>query len=576
MKSIKRILSILLCATMLAVPLLTASACEPKVKEEKIITLDVYSQLANWSGVQTGWYAALLKDKFNVELNIIPDPEGTYETRVESGDLGDIVVWGSNGAEYKNAVDLGLLFDWEEDNLCKEFGPNIWENAQSALECNRDISGDGKIHGIGHNLAASVEDHESFFYTWDIRWDLYKELGYPAVTDLDSYVELLKQMKEICPTDDNGNETYAVSLWPDWDGTMVMYVKAMATAYYGYDEMVAGLYDPGNGELHDTLEENGPYLTSLKFFNKLYQNNLLDPDSMTQNYDKMAEKVKNGGTFFSIFNYAGSIAYNTPEHQAENKMMCSLVPSEAVSAVYGMSVLGGNRIWSIGADSEYPELCMEILNWLYSPEGAMSIWYGLKDLMWYYDEQGNTCFTDLGQTCRDNPQYDLAGVEWKSPETGKTYQLGATFNDGMLQINNTSWVVDAKNPDSNGETFNWQTWRSMQGEPKNETEADWRDYTGATYNQEYMEMCRYNVMPGTSYSESKRSDELEVTWKQVTTCIKTYSWRAIYAKSDSEYDFHVSEMIRLCYDYGYQDILDWCEQEAAIRYALQQEITAGD
>ncbi len=34
------------------------------------ITLTVYSQLANYSGIQTGWGAVLLKDKFNVELNI--------------------------------------------------------------------------------------------------------------------------------------------------------------------------------------------------------------------------------------------------------------------------------------------------------------------------------------------------------------------------------------------------------------------------------------------------------------------------------------------------------------------------
>ena len=54
-------------------------------------------------------------------------------------------------------------------------------------------------------------------------------------------------MKEICPTDELGNETYAASLWPDWDGNMVMYVKAMATAYYGYDELGFGLYNPTNG-----------------------------------------------------------------------------------------------------------------------------------------------------------------------------------------------------------------------------------------------------------------------------------------------------------------------------------------
>lgn len=536
-----------------------------------LITLDVYSQTANWSGLQTGWYAALLKDKFNVQLNIINDLEGTYETLMESGDMGDIVVWGDNGNEYKDAVNLGLLYDWEEGDLCQTYGPVIWENAQLALETNRKISGDGKVHGLGHNLARSSEDHQSFFYTWDIRWDLYKELGYPEVKDLTDYVEVMKQMKEICPTDENGNETYAVSLWPDWDGVMVMYVKAMATAYYGYDELTNGLYDPATGELYDELQEDGPYIKMLTFFNKLYQNNLLDPDSMTQTYDQMSEKVKAGGTFFSIFNFSGSMAYNTNEHIADNKMMLSLVPEDASPPAYGMSMLGDKRIWSIGANTEYPELCMEILNYLYTPEGAMTIWYGIPELMWYYDEDGNTCFTELGLTCNRDPQYDLGGVEWVSAETGNTYQLGANFTDGMLQVNNTTWQIDTENPDSNGETYNKDFWRSMLGDAKCDLEQDWRDYVGYDYTQDYMESRDYTLIPGTSYSEPKRSDELELIWTQVKQAIVTYSWRAMYAKNDAEFDYQIQQMVKTCNEYGYDQILAWSQEQAAARYQLQLE-----
>lgn len=574
LRGLKRIGTVTLCMAMLFTLLSGITGCTAggQSSDGDLITLDVYSQTANWSGMQTGWYAAFLKDKFNVQLNIINDLEGTYETLLESGDMGDLVVWGDNGNEYKDAVNLGLLYDWEEGDLCQTYGPVIWENAQIALENNRKISGDGKIHGIGFDLARNNEDHQSFFYTWDIRWDLYKELGYPEVTDLDDYIEVMKQMKEICPTDENGNETYAVSLWPDWDGVMVMYVKAMATAYYGYDELTNGLYDPVTGEFHDEFEEGGPYLEMLRFFNKLYQNDLIDPDSMTQTYDQMSEKVKAGGTFFSIFNFGGSLTYNTNEHIAQNKMMLSLVPDEASPPAYGMSMLGGNRIWSIGANAEYPELCMEILNYLYTPEGAMTIWYGIPGLMWYYDEDGNTCFTDLGLTCNRDPHYDLGGVEWVSPETGKTYQLGAEFTDGMLQVNNTTWQRDTENPDSNGETYNKDFWRSMLGDAKCDLEQDWRDHIGYDYVQDYMESTDYTVIPQTSYSEPKRSDELELIWTQVKQAVaQQYCWRAIYAKNDAEFDYQVQQMIKTCNEYGYDQILEWSREQAATRYQLQLE-----
>ena len=233
---------------------------------EAPIELTVYSQLANYSGEHIGWFAQLLLEKFNVKITIIPDADGVFDTRMESGFLGDIVVFGSTGNDYQRAVKNGMLLDWEKYNLLDTYGSYIKEHMPKALEANKTMNGefteDPKIYGIGHNVSPTSDGaYEEFFYTWDLRWDLYKELGYPVVKNLDDMVTLFEQMKAICPTDDNGNETYAVSLWPDWDGNMVMYVKAMATAYYGYDELALGLYDSETGTYHDALEENGPYLT---------------------------------------------------------------------------------------------------------------------------------------------------------------------------------------------------------------------------------------------------------------------------------------------------------------------------
>ena len=333
-------------------------------KGEEPIELTVYSQLANFSGEQVGWFAKVLLDKFNVKLMIIPDTDGVFDTRMESGNLGDIVVFGSTGSDYKRAVEADMLFDWEEDDLLDEYGPYIKEHMSQALEANRGLTPEkNKIYGFGHGVAPSSESFEEFFYTWDIRWDLYKQLGYPVVKNLDDLVELFKDMKDICPTDDNGKEAYAMSIWPDWDGNMVMYVKSMATAYYGYDELHMGLYDSDTGTFYGTLDEKGPYIEMLRFFNKLYREDLLDPDSMTQTYDEMGSKVQSGGVFFSIFNYAGNLLYNTESHLGANKYMTTLLPEEASPITYGMSVFGGNRVWAIGANSQYPELCMEIINW---------------------------------------------------------------------------------------------------------------------------------------------------------------------------------------------------------------------
>ncbi len=563
--------------------------------DDETITLEVYSQLANYNGLQTGWSAALLKDLFNVEVVIIPDMDGTYETRMANGNLGDLVVWGANGEDYKQAIAKGHLLNWDEvydertsdASYVELYAPYVAANYGDALATNRTVSGDGNLYGFGMDVALEQGSHKSFMYSWDLRWDLYKELGYPEIKDMDDLIEVFKQMKAICPTDEMGNETYAASLWPDWDGNMVMYVKALATAYYGYDELGFGLYNPNNGEYYDCLglcdvetgeylatpNNEGPYIQMLRFFNKLYREGLLDPNSMTQTYDEMGTKVKNGGVFWGIFNYASSMVFNTQEHLEAGKMMYARVPDEANPIVYGMSTLGGNRIWTVGAYTAYPELCMAILDFLATPEGSMTMWYGPRGLTWDYNEQGGMYFTELGLKTSKDSKTDMNGIVWTSPYTGKQYTLSGTFNDGCLQINNTTLSRDMINPDGKlGEAFNKDTWVSEQTAATYAIQEDWRQWSGVPLVDQYFEKInRYTIMPDIPYSEAVKSDELKVKWDQCAKSITTNSWRAIYAKADGEFNMHIMNMRNQCKAYGYKDCNAWTMGEAAVKWQLSQE-----
>lgn len=561
----KKLLSVLLASSMVIGSASALTGCGSKKNE--VIKLNVYSQLANFSGKQIGWSADILKKKFNVELNIIPEGDGVFETRMTSGNLGDIVVWGADNDKYPLAVKNNLLFGWEDDNVLDEYGPYIKKNMPDALKKNKELTktitngASDKLYGFGANVALNSKDHESFFYTWDTRWDLYKKLGYPKIKNLQDYHKMLKNMQKLCPSDDSGNKVYAVSLWPDWDDAMVMYVKAMATAYYGYDELALGLYDPTNGKYHDALEENGPYLEMLKWFNDLYQDGLIDPDSMTQTYDEMIAKVQNGGTLFSIFNYSGSLGYNTKEHTSAGKLMYCMKPEDASPIVYGMNTQGGDRVWSIGAKTEYPEKCMEIINYLATPEGRMTMEYGPKGYTWDYDDQKHAYLTDVGMKCQKD----------KNTTMGGGYK--GSYHDGELQINNVTWSLDASNPDSDGETYNKESWASYNATPSSDIEKDWRDKTGCTTINEYMEKGKYTVAPGTSFSKETQDTTLKTTWNQVTTEIKNSSWKAIYAKSDKKFDSVVASMKKSAKKYGYDKCVEWSRNQASRRKALEEAIT---
>lgn len=526
-------------------------------KKGETVTLQVYDQLANYSGEQIGWFGKIMEDKFNVKLNIIPESGNTYTTRMESGNLGDIVIWGADGDDYLDAVDGGYLLDWEEDDLLSEHGAYIKDHMHQALEKNREVSGTGKIYGIGHGVSTSSKDRQGFFYTWDIRFDLYEQLGKPVIKNYDDLVELFKKMKEICPTDDNGKETYALSLFPDWDGNMVMFVKSLATAYVGWDEFEFGLYDPETGIYHDCLEPNGEYIKAMRFINKLYQNNLLDPDSMTQNYDAMSEDYQNGTAFFNIFNWMGSGAYNTDAHKEAGKAMYPIRPEEAKPIVYGQSVFGSNRIWSIGSKTEYPELCMDIINWLCTPEGFMTSLYGPKGVTWDYDGNGKTYFTELGKKVQQDQKTIMP-----APYSG-------SYQDGSFQMNNITWAQDATNPDSNGETYNKDQWASNALPAQTQIEQDWRDWADAVSVEDYLGKGKFVVAPGSAFSIGTKDEDLQMKANQMQTCIKTGTWNALYAKSDAEFDSLVAKMTEEAKGYGYADLKAWADEQAARRKAAE-------
>ena len=99
---------------------------------------------ANYQGLQTGWFGKILKDEFNLVLNIIApqvsgDGEALYQTRTAAGNLGDIILL--DNADMVECVDVGLVADisgdiqnypnlmkyWEQIEMFNEgIGDGVW------------------------------------------------------------------------------------------------------------------------------------------------------------------------------------------------------------------------------------------------------------------------------------------------------------------------------------------------------------------------------------------------------------------------------------------------------------------
>lgn len=522
------------------------------------VTLNVYSQLANYEGEQIGWFAQMMLDKFNVKLNIISNGDGVFDTRMESGDLGDIILMGNDGEEYQRAVSNGMLLDWNEDDILADYGPYMAENYAAALQKNMDISG-GTCYGFGYDVSSTEDGISVFDYHPDLRYDLYTAAGSPEINTLEDYIPALKAMKEICPTSDSGKETYGVSLFKDWDGNMVMFVKATATNFFGVDEFGFGFYEPETGNFIDCLQDGGYYERCLRFYNKLYQEGLVDPDSLTQGYQGTVEDYQDGDAFFCIFNWMGAASYNTTEHMADGKKMLAVAAKDQDTLVYGLNYKGGNRIWAIGANTQYPELCMAILDYISSPEGSLDMWYGPQDVCWAYNDDGTVDLTDFGLECQLGTKEE---VEMPAPYSG-------LFFDGLPQWNNTTYCKNTEIPGAGGQTFNYLYWPKYLALEVDTCEQQWRDDMGTDSYEDYMATFDYSVSKANAYAEGTKTDELSTTWNQVAECIKNGSWQCIYADSDEEFDATLAQMKADAISYGYEECCDWCVTEAAARKAAE-------
>ena len=187
-------------------------------KYEEFLTVDVFDSQANYQGIQSGWFAKIVKDKFNMELNIIaPNVAGggdtLFQTRSAAGNLGDLIFTSADRGRLQDLVTAGLVMDMSGLIQGKE---NL-ERYREAIEySNKELVEEEGIYMIPSEVTTlspttpmEGTDCNSGVY---LRWDLYQELGCPELNTAEDMLAVLKEMQELCPVSDSGKKTYAFSL----------------------------------------------------------------------------------------------------------------------------------------------------------------------------------------------------------------------------------------------------------------------------------------------------------------------------------------------------------------------------
>ena len=518
------------------------------------ITIDVFDGLANYMGVQQGWFADIVKEKFNMKLNIIaPNVAGggdtLYNTRVAAGDLGDLIIT-DKGQKLDELIEGGLVLD------ASDYYPAMENLAKFDAPVQHLNDGSDGLYGFPSAVSSlkPTEPSEGLNPTFGpfVRWDLYKQLGYPEIDTLEDLLPVLSDMQDLNPTADNGQPVYAFSLFKDWDGNMMVTAKQPA-CFYGYDEIGFVLAKADGSDYQSILDPDSEYIRNLRLYYDANQLGLVDPESTTQNYDTLFSKFQNGQVLFSWWPWLGQSAYNTEDNMAAGKGFEMVPLKDQKIFSYGAEAYGGKQVFAIGSKAEDPERIAAFIDWLYSAEGAYAnssqtgASAGPKGLTWDVNDAGEPELSDFGK------QVFLEGGATVPDEWG-----GGDYADGVSALNLSAVLPIDVDPET-GFPYSYTFWPSYQATIANPLTEDWSaNMDEATSTVGYLQASdQLLVAPGASYAAPADDSEIETLRNQVKDIIKTYSWQMVFAENDAQYQDLLDELIEKADGLGYQKVLDF-------------------
>lgn len=544
----KKVLTALLAASM-AVGSVSAAFAEeaPAVSHDEELTLEMYNVASNYQGLQSGWFGKVLKDKFNLVLNIIApqvsgDGEALYQTRTASGKLGDIVLL--DNADMLECIEVGLIADMSAEI---QNYPNLMKYWEQIKLFNESLGEEGGIYAIPcemntngptsyMNITAGVMPR--------IPWDFYCEAGAPELNTIDDLLDVLAKMQEAHPTNEAGDPAYAITMWKDWDNTSMENVNQIAK-WYG-QEVNGSVLVGADNTITALTDKEGAYYKMLKFFFEANQRGLIDPDSATQDWNSACDKMRQKRTYL-IWNDWMNGFTNSPEVGEKGANYMGIPIADMNLFQTSNYYYGDGRVFGIGAhvDDETKARIMEYFDWLASPEGCEIQHAGLLDSIYTVNEDGTYTLTEDG--------INRFTAEIMIPE-----ELGGgNWTDGNNQVN--QWIVQSVETDPNtGEPYDTNLWSSTIEMNNTKTTIEWQEKFGAENEVEYMENNGL-MKPVASVNKTLAVDTTDIGLirSQCKTLVCDTSWQAVFAADEASFEALWDNMCTQLEGFGWNDLVEF-------------------
>ena len=548
----KKLLALVMCLCMLVASVPAMATAESEYREP--ITLTVYDALGNYSGEAVGWFAKEIKDRFNVTLNFIGYnlDNNVFNAGLANGEMGDIIVLGDLENQFLKIYDAGLFYNWNELDLTPYANINTYmkDSLDYISDYVKEVRGEEGIWGFSNNVVLEEGTWSNMIdpdYALQIRFDAWEKAGKPELTSLEALPDFLEALQKAVPQTETGEPVYAYGGFGDWEDCIMKFTWDLMT-FYGYQEFDFMGVNYATREIVNPLEDGSLYYRALKVNNELYRRGLFDPESVSQNFDTYSQKLAGGRYLMALWGWIIS-QYNGVEKAANNNGFTTFLIGDSAPVMKTLPKVGGTWPFCLGANCEYPERALEILDWMCSIEGNMITYYGPKGLCWDYNAEGIPEMTEFGWACQ----------EFKKETEMPAEYGGGTFEDGEEKFNNHTLLLEQTVP---GKTYSisYKGWPCYEGRYTTSLKEAWStEYANGAKNgvELYKQTGKVTVCApaATAFVKAEASEDAKSKRALFAPVMKQGSWKCVYSETDEEFEANWKEMVETAKSYGYDDVV---------------------
>ena len=586
-KNGKRILAMLLAAVMTA----SLAGCEKggetaagtaendnggqeAAGQDEVVTLKMFIRnQSKYTGLQEDPVAKYIEEKLGIRIELTVDSSlgnttaqtSTFNellaTKLASNDLDDIMDFGSPSGNpeilnnLNRAVEAGMIIPL--DDLVAEYTENLSTDPRLTIRNDyrrEHMYNDGKFYSVG-GWGGMGLDQLPGAANW-VRWDLYKEMGYPDVETDEDYLEMLKEMQDSYPETPGGEKVYAI-------GGAFADPQGMGDGFVNRDYPLSKGYEPLEGNYavylnHATKQVEAPlqdpdsfFWNGVKLYYKANQMGILDPGAVTMSSAEYTEKI-NKGAYLSAVNgwqvmNKEAILDGLGMKDAGYMPMRPLEDVVSLS-VYWESVVGGNE-FAITSKCKYPEKAIQFLDWCMSEEGSRMITQGAEGMAYTMD----------GDVPSVTQQY-------LDDNAGGTVDMAETYGKWKYAGINAFQHIDV---DSNG--YYIQPEQIPNVDNYSAVKKDALSFYGTESFTDYFTQYKNRAgekLPNVIWSTytsgiGSKPDDIKQKYAQINEYMYKQIFKMIYAKDDAEYDALQNEAMEKVGELGVRDVVKWYQDRFA-------------